>query len=107
MAGIPFVTREIDRAIDVDREVRVHLNEAAVSALIPVVAAPRLVPHVLDREALLWRQLHVPQRAPAPLGDRAIEHRRHAVGWDHEPLTERLVAIGERAGPRQPTVDRL
>jgi hypothetical protein len=50
MAGIAFVAGEVDRAIDVDRQVGVDLDQAAEVALVPVVAAPRLVGDVLDGE---------------------------------------------------------
>ena len=43
MTGITFVRGEIDRAIDVDRQISVHLNHAVEIAFVPVVTAPRLV----------------------------------------------------------------
>ncbi len=53
MAGVPLVARQVDGAIDVNRQIGVDLDQAAIVALIPVVATPRLVRHVLDGEALV------------------------------------------------------
>ena len=73
VAGVAFVTREIDRPVDVDRQVSVDLNQAAIPALVPVVAAPWFIGDVLDRKRFLRRQLHVRQCARPAFGDRTIE----------------------------------
>ena len=78
VTGIALVAREIDRAVDVDRQVRVDLDQAPVVALIPVVAAPALAGDVLDAETLAGRQRDVLQRAAAAGIDRCLEHRRRA-----------------------------
>ena len=48
VAGIAFVTREVDGAVDVDRQVGIDLDQAPVVALVPVVAAPALAGDVFD-----------------------------------------------------------
>ena len=55
MAGIALVACEVEDAIEMDRQVGIHLDQAPVTALVPVVAAPRLVLHVFDREGLRVR----------------------------------------------------
>ena len=63
--GVALVARQVDGAIDIDRQIGVDLNQAAIVALIPVVAAPGLVGDVLDREALVRRQRDVLERTIA------------------------------------------
>ena len=79
MAGIALVAGEVDRAVDVDRQVGVDLDQAAEPALIPVVAAPRLVGHVLDGELFVGRQLHVRERSLAARLNGGLEHRVELV----------------------------
>ena len=55
MAGIALVACEVEDAIEMDRQVGIHLDQTPVTALVPVVAAPRLVLHVFDREGLRVR----------------------------------------------------
>src|SRR5712671_3628403 len=107
VAGIALVAREIDGAVDIDRQIRVDLDQAAVVALIPVVAAPRLVRDVLDREGLGGWQLDVRQRAATPLGNRTLEHAGNTVVRDDEPLAKGFIAAGQWALPRQQSLDRL
>jgi hypothetical protein len=57
MARVPFVCAQVDGAIDEDRQLHVHLDQALRVALVPVVAAPRPVRHQLEHEALTRRQV--------------------------------------------------
>ncbi len=103
VAGIPLVAREIDGAVDVDRQVRVDLDQAAIAALVPVVTAPWLVLHVFHGKGLAVRQAHVCQRAGAALGDGPIEDARQPIGRDDKLLAVRVVALHERsAAGKQP-----
>ena len=72
---IALVAGQIDGAVDVDRQVGVDLDQAAEVALVPVVAAPRFVGHVLDGELLAGRQRDVLARALAARLDGRLEHR--------------------------------
>ena len=96
MTRIAFVARQVDRAIDVDRQIGVDLDQALEVALIPVVAAPRLVGDVLDREALLHRQVDAAAcgrgSRGSPPGTRDRAGRR-----DDERLLEAIVALDQRA----------
>src|SRR5437762_14068134 len=95
MSRIAFMAGKIDRALDVDRQVGVHLDDAAIISLVPVVAAPALLRHVLDGEALARWKLDVLQRAaPAPI-DGGLEHAVQPIGRDDELFAELLVALDE------------
>jgi hypothetical protein len=50
MAGITFVRGEIDGAINVHRQIGVHLDDAAIISLVAIVTAPRRVRDVFNRE---------------------------------------------------------
>ena len=105
MARVPLVACEIDGAIDVDREIGVDLNEAAVIALIPVVAAPALVGDVLDGEAFARRQRDVLERPAAARVDGRREDRIEAILRDDEARAELVVAIDHRSPSRQHPVE--
>ena len=53
MAGITFVAGKVQGSIDVDGQIGIDLDQAVVPALVPVVAAPRLVGDVLNLEILV------------------------------------------------------
>src|SRR5438093_13060380 len=99
MPGISFVTGQVERAIDVNRQIGVDLNHAPVAALIPVVAAPGLVRDVLDGERLHRRKADVGERPGAAFGDGAIEYAREAIARNNEVPAERFVALTRRAWP--------
>src|SRR5262249_52312532 len=80
------------------------LNQAAVAALIPVVAAPRFVCHILDREFFLVWKRHVLERALAASLDGALKDRIELLAWDDERSPERFVPFNERAVPRESLV---
>src|SRR5688572_24503075 len=105
MAGIAFVAREIDCPVDVNRQVGVDLNEAAVAALVVVVTAPRLVRDVFDGEALAFRQPNVLQSTAAALTDRRVEHTTELIGRDHKTRSEPVVALDERAAAGERPVE--
>ena len=96
--GIALVVGKVDRPVDEDRQVGVHLDHAAVVA-VPVVAAPRLAGHVLDREALRRGQLHVGHRPAPALGDRELEDLAETVARDDELFSEGFNTIDERTLP--------
>ena len=96
MAGIAFVTGEIEGAVDVDRQIGIDLDEAAVVALVPVVATPRLAGHVLDLEALRRPAArHAPACGCGTPRWRG-EHSDRAGRRDDELLAEGVVAIDQR-----------
>ena len=99
------MTRKVQRPVEEDRQVGVDLDDAAVVALIPVVAAPRLVVHVLQRERLAVGQCDVRMGAFAAGGDRRTEHPVHALGRDHERCAKSLVPLRQGATPRQRGVE--
>ena len=101
VARISLVAGQIDRAIDVDRKVGVDLDQAVVIALVPVVAAPRLVGDVLDSERFAGRKLYVGQCPAAAFGNRAIEDALQPVLRDDELLPVGVEAFDERAVARQ------
>ena len=51
MPGIPLVARKVDGAVNENRQVSVHLDDAEAIPFIPIIAAPRFIVHVLDRKA--------------------------------------------------------
>ena len=73
--GVALMAREVHGPVDVDRQIGVYLDDAAESALVPVVAAPRLVGDVLHRETLVGRERDVLLRAFAAGGDCRFETR--------------------------------
>src|SRR5688500_10276636 len=100
MTRIAFVRGEIDRTIDKDRQVRVDLDQAPQVALIPVVAAPRLVRDVFEREALTLRQIDIRCRPPPRLRDRGLEDRVELLSWNDKraPVLLQPRRHGARAG---------
>ena len=105
MSRITFVAGEIDGAIDVDRQIGIDLDEAAIVALKPVVAAPRLVRHVFDRERFVRRQRDVLQRARAAAVDGRFEDGVEFVFRNNEVFFVRVEAIGDRAFARQLAIE--
>src|SRR4051794_16713808 len=98
VARITLVRCEVDCAVDVDRQVGIDLDDALVTALVPVVAAPRLVAHVFNREALLiWQRDPVP-RTPAALVDGPVEYVGKAICWNDELGSKSIKPLDERAG---------
>ena len=82
MPRISFVAREVDRAVDINRQIGVDLNQAAEVALVPVVPAPRLVGDVLDREPLVGGQRDVLHRAVAAGLDGGLKDRVELLARD-------------------------
>ena len=101
MARIAFVAREIDRAVDVNRQIGVDLDQAPKVALIPVVAAPRLAGHVLDGEPLVRRQIDMAHRALTAAPDRFLEDAIDARFGNDERLLVPVVTFDQRAVARQ------
>src|SRR6185312_9391840 len=93
---ISLVAGEVHRTVDEDRQVRVDLDEAVEAALVPVVAAPRLVGDVLDDEAFAGRQLDMLRRTPPAFGDRRVEHGVQLLARNDETLPELLHPLRER-----------
>jgi hypothetical protein len=79
-----LVAREVDRAIDVDRQIGVHLDQAAVRCPDTSCSRSTACPYVLDGEGLVRGKLHVRQRPLAAFRDGAVEHARQPVGGDDE-----------------------
>ncbi len=95
VARVPLVACKIDGTIDVDRQVRIDLDETAVVALVPVVAAPRLFRDEFHREALAGRQLGMRKRPLPTLGDGGVEDPTELVRRNDEVFPERVVAVDE------------
>src|SRR5436190_24071438 len=96
MTGITFVRREIDRAIDVVRQIGVHLNHAMEIAFVPIVSAPRLIGHVLDGETLVRRKRNVRPRPGAAFLDSELKHGIEFFLRNHKRLPPFLVALPQR-----------
>src|SRR5882757_10342057 len=96
MTGITFVRREIDRPIDEDRQISIHLNHAMEITFVPIVAAPRLIGHVLDSETLVRRKRNVRQRPGAAFLDRELKHRIEFFLRNHKWLAPNFVALPQR-----------
>src|SRR4030095_14450585 len=92
MTRVTFVARQVDRPIDVDRQVGVDLDQTAVVALIPVVAAPALACDVFDGEAFTGWKRDVLQRAAATAVNRGFEDGIQPLTRDHETAAEGVVA---------------
>src|SRR5580765_8829788 len=101
MSRVALVTGQVDGPIDVNREVGVDLDQAAKPSLIPVVAAPRLVRDVLDREFLVGWQLDVLKRSFPTRLDGALKHLIELVARDDECFPVRRVSLDERAVSRE------
>ena len=93
MTGITFVRREIDRAIDEDGQIGIHLNHAMEIAFVPIVTAPRLIAHVLDAETLVRRKRNVRQCPGAAFLDRELKHGIEFFLRNHKRLAPILVAL--------------
>src|SRR5947207_14822268 len=100
MTGITFVRREIDRAIDVDGQISIHLNHAVKIASVPIVTAPRFVGHVLDGETFVRRKRNVRQGPGATFLNRELKHGIEFLSWNQKRLPPFLVALPERTVPR-------
>ena len=111
VAGIAFVAAQIDSAAEADRQIGVDLDEAAIIALIIIVAGPALAGDEFQRECLALRQRNVLDGAAAAFGDGGAHHRIQPVVRDDERVLEGVHAIGERsvAGgePFDPGEDRV
>ena len=93
---------EIDRPINVDRQISIHLNYAMEVAFVPIVTAPRLIGHVLDGETLVRRKRNVRQRPGAAFLDRELKHGIELRLRNHKRLSPFLVALPQRPFPRNP-----
>ena len=78
------------------RQVGVHLDDAAVAALVPVVATPGFVTDELDLEPLAGGQRDSLSRLAPALGDGRVEHRPEAVSRHDELLAESVEPVGKR-----------
>ena len=97
MTRITFVRGEIDRAIDVDRQIGIHLNHTVEIAFVPIVTAPRFVGHVLNGETLVRRKRNMRQRAGTTFPDRSLKHRIELLFRNHKWLPPLLVAFPQRS----------
>ena len=96
---------QVDRPVDEDGEVEVHLDQAVVVPLVPVVGVPGGALHVFEVEALTGRQRHVGQRARAARGDRGLEHGVDLRCRDRHAVAKALVALGQRCAAGQQAVE--
>src|SRR5438874_8295060 len=101
MAGITFVCRKINRAIDEGGQISIHLNHAVEIAFVPIVTAPRLIGHVLDGETLGRWKRNVRQRSGAAFLYRKLKYRIEFFLRNHKRLPPLLVALpqGRTASP--------
>src|SRR5688572_19079322 len=93
MSGVTLVTRQVDRTIDIDRQIDIHLNQAAVISLIPVVTAPRLSSDVLDLERFPLRQRRMFHGPLAASPNGCLKHGIEFVRRNDELPPVRLVAL--------------
>src|SRR5438094_6764883 len=106
MTRITFVRGEIDRAIDVARQIGIYLNHTVEIALEPIVTAPRFIGHVLDGETLVRRKRNVRQRPGAALLDRELKDGIEFFFRDHERLAPHFVALPQRIASPARTLSR-
>src|SRR6266705_589461 len=88
-----LIRREIDRAIDVDRQIGVHLNHTVKISLVPIVTAPRFIGHVLNDETLVRRKFNVRQSPGAAFLDRSLKHVIEFVFRNYNRLPPFLVTL--------------
>ncbi|MCW5771077.1 MAG: hypothetical protein KIT16_05525 [Rhodospirillaceae bacterium] len=96
---------ERQRAIDEDREIDVHLDQALRVTAIPVVGVPALLGHELQGEALVRRQVDACARAPPALGEHGSHHLLQAAGGDGMACAKCFDALGERTRPGRKRFD--
>ena len=97
MAGITFMRSKVNRAIDIDRQIGIDLDNTAKISLVPIVAAPRFIGDVFDTEIFLGRQLDMRERAFATSLDRELKHRVQLVFGNHKCSPPILVTLQERS----------
>src|SRR3546814_20512673 len=76
---IALVTAKIERARQADRQVGVDLDQAVIAALVIIIAAPALVRHEFEAEALAFGHRDVHRAPPAAAPDRGAEGDRKRV----------------------------
>jgi hypothetical protein len=95
VARIALVAAQIQGAADIDRQVGVDLDQAVGPALVPVVAAPRLLGDERQVELLARRQLDVLLGLGLAGGDAGLHHRLELVGGDDVAVLEGVDAGGQ------------
>src|SRR5207248_9502975 len=98
---------QIDSAIDVNRQIGVHLNHAAIITLVPVVATPWLVSDVFDRETFVRRQFHMRKGAGPAFLDCELKYSIEFLLRNHEWFARSFVTLPERSCPRNPRFDLI
>src|SRR5690606_9828379 len=86
-------------------QIGIYLDPRMIAALVPVVAAPRLVGDQGEVEALPFRQLDMPQRAAATFGNARIHDALEPVVGNVEPAVERVESLPQRPLSRHQRVD--
>ena len=100
VARVALVAAEIDGPVDEDRELRIYLDQAVGVALVPVVAGPRLIRDVLDREGFVGRQLYVFECATPAFLDCRFEHAGQFLDRDDELFAKGIDASRQVAVAR-------
>ena len=77
---------QINRAIDVDRQIGIYLNDAVIIPLVPIITAPWFIGDVFDAEIFIGRQFDVGERSFATRLDRELKNRVQLVFGNHERL---------------------
>src|SRR5258708_34299415 len=95
MAWVTFMCSQINRAIDIDAQIGIHLDDSAIIPFVPVVAAPRFVSYVFDAEIFVGRQLDVRESALATCLDRKLKHSVQFVLGKHKRSPPILVPLQE------------
>src|SRR3546814_5901974 len=85
--------------------VGVDLDQAVIAALVIIIAAPALVCHEFEAEALAFGHRDVHRAPPAAARDRGVEGFLQPVLGDGEGLEIALDAGPERAFPRHELFD--
>ena len=101
VTGVALVRGQIDGPINVDRQIGVHLDDAAIIALVPIVTAPRFIGDVFNCEIFVRRQLDVRECAFATRLDRELKDSVQFVFWNHERPAPVLVTLQERSLTRK------
>src|SRR5439155_5187720 len=97
MTGVALVRSQVDRPIDVDWQIGIHLDDAAIITLVPIVTAPWFIGDVFDAEIFARGQFDVRERAFATRLDGELKNRVQLFLGNHERLPPTLVTLQERS----------
>jgi hypothetical protein len=105
VARIRLVGSSVDEVGGAHREVRVDVDARTTTAVVPVVAAPRLVPNEPDSEVFAVRQAEQAASSGSKSFDQPFDDPRQPIDVELEAGIPGGNAIGESRRPGQEAVD--